>query len=121
MTDQAPALLQPELLRSLFPVLQQQVKELQDQGFQTLQLDKPEDLGAQVNAVFKGGADVIFDTTGFWLPASVAALATFGRIAISPGLDPRQPLVSTARARGIPVIGEMDLFVQALLDRKSVV
>ena len=26
MTDQAPALLQPELLRSLFPVLQQQVK-----------------------------------------------------------------------------------------------
>ena len=60
----------------------EQVKELQDQGFQTLQLDKPEDLGAQVNAVFKGGADVIFDTTGFWLPASVAALATFGRIAI---------------------------------------
>ena len=60
----------------------EQVKELQDQGFQTLHLDKPEDLGAQVNAVFKGGADVIFDTTGFWLPASVAALATFGRIAI---------------------------------------
>lgn len=60
----------------------EQVKELQDQGFQTLQLDKPEDLGAQVNAVFKGGADVIFDTTGFWLPASVAALAAFGRIAI---------------------------------------
>jgi len=60
----------------------EQVKELQDQGFQTLQLDKPDDLGAQVNAVFKGGADVIFDTTGFWLPASVAALATFGRIAI---------------------------------------
>ena len=60
----------------------EQVKELQDQGFQTLQLDKPEDLGAQVNAVFKGGADVIFDTTGFWLPASVAALATFGRIAV---------------------------------------
>ena len=60
----------------------EQVKELQDQGFQTLQLDKAEDLGAQVNAVFKGGADVIFDTTGFWLPASVAALATFGRIAI---------------------------------------
>ena len=60
----------------------EQVKELQDQGFQTLQLDKPDDLGAQVNAVFKGGADVIFDTTGFWLPASVAALATFGRIAV---------------------------------------
>ena len=60
----------------------EQVKELQAQGFQTIQLDKPEDLGAQVNAVYSGGADVIFDTTGFWLPASVAALAAFGRIAI---------------------------------------
>jgi len=35
-----------------------------------------------VNAVYAGGADVIFDTTGFWLPASVPALAAFGRIAI---------------------------------------
>ena len=60
----------------------EQVKELQAQGFQTIQLDKPEDLGAQVNAVYGGGADVVFDTTGFWLPASVAALAAFGRIAI---------------------------------------
>ena len=60
----------------------EQVKDLQAQGYQTLQLDKPEDLGAQVNAVYTGGADVIFDTTGFWLPASVAALAPFGRIAI---------------------------------------
>ncbi|NNB41878.1 quinone oxidoreductase family protein [Pseudomonas chlororaphis] len=60
----------------------EQVKALQAQGFQTLLLDQPEDLGAQVNAVFAGGAEVIFDTTGFWLPASVAALAPFGRIAI---------------------------------------
>ncbi|HGM5555063.1 TPA: zinc-binding alcohol dehydrogenase family protein [Pseudomonas putida] len=60
----------------------EQVKELQAQGFQTIQLEKPEDLGAQVNAVYSGGADVIFDTTGFWLPASVEALAAFGRIAI---------------------------------------
>lgn len=60
----------------------EQVKDLQAQGYQTIQLDKPEDLGAQVNAVYRGGADVIFDTTGFWLPASVAALAPFGRIAI---------------------------------------
>ena len=60
----------------------EQIKDLQAQGYQTLQLDKPEDLGAQVNAVYAGGADVIFDTTGFWLPASVPALAAFGRIAI---------------------------------------
>ncbi|MHB2139804.1 quinone oxidoreductase family protein [Pseudomonas monsensis] len=60
----------------------EQVKDLQAQGFATIQLDKPEELGAQVHAVYSGGADVIFDTTGFWLPASVAALAPFGRIAI---------------------------------------
>lgn len=59
-----------------------QLKALQEQGFHAIQLDKPEDLGAQVNAVFSGGADVIFDTTGFWLPAAVPALAPFGRIAI---------------------------------------
>ncbi|MBA1291144.1 quinone oxidoreductase family protein [Pseudomonas japonica] len=58
------------------------LQALQMQGFNTIQLGKPEDLGAQVNAVFSGGADVIFDTTGFWLPAAVPALAQFGRIAI---------------------------------------
>jgi NADPH:quinone reductase-like Zn-dependent oxidoreductase len=55
---------------------------LQAQGFDGILLDKPEDLGAQVNEVYQGGADVIFDTTGFWLPAAVPALAVFGRIAI---------------------------------------
>ena len=45
-------------------------------------LDSAETLAAQVNGVFNGGADVIFDTTGFWLPAAVSALAKFGRIAI---------------------------------------
>ena len=33
-------------------------------------------------AHFFPGAEVIFDTTGFWLPAAVPALATFGCIAI---------------------------------------
>jgi len=60
----------------------EQVKALQDKGFDAIQLDKPEDLAASVNGVFPGGADVIFDTTGFWLPAAVGALAPFGRIAI---------------------------------------
>ena len=45
-------------------------------------LKVPEDLAVQVDRVFTGGADVIFDTTGFWLPAAVPALATFGRIAV---------------------------------------
>ncbi|MCB1951027.1 MAG: UDP-N-acetylmuramoyl-L-alanine--D-glutamate ligase [Zoogloeaceae bacterium] len=35
-------------------------------------------------------------------------------LAISPGLDPRQPIVETARARGIPVTGEIQVFVDAL-------
>lgn len=60
----------------------EQVRALQAQGFQAVQLERPEDLAAQVNEVFPGGAEVIFDTTGFWLPAAVAALAPFGRIAI---------------------------------------
>lgn len=60
----------------------EQVAALEEQGFQTILLGKPEDLSAQVSAVFAGGADVIFDTTGFWLPPSVQALAPFGRIAI---------------------------------------
>lgn len=49
---------------------------------ESLLLGKPEHLAAQVNAVFTGGADVIFDTTGFWLSPAVSALAPFGCIAI---------------------------------------
>lgn len=60
----------------------EQVAVLQGQGVEAIALGQPEELGAQVNGVFKGGADVIFDTTGFWLPAAVAGLAPFGRIAI---------------------------------------
>jgi NADPH:quinone reductase len=60
----------------------EQVELLQGQGIEAIALGAPQDLGAQVNRVFQGGADVIFDTTGFWLPAAVGGLAPFGRIAI---------------------------------------
>lgn len=60
----------------------EQAAELKTHGIASLLLDKPETLAEQVNALFPGGAEVIFDTTGFWLPAAVGALATFGRIAI---------------------------------------
>ncbi|MGQ7863814.1 quinone oxidoreductase family protein [Pseudomonas sp. 32A] len=60
----------------------EQFEALREQGFEGLLLGQPEALGGQVNALFGTGADVIFDTTGFWLPAAVAALAPFGRIAI---------------------------------------
>jgi NADPH2:quinone reductase len=60
----------------------EQLKALQDQGFDAILLDKADDLAGQVSGIYKGGADVIFDTTGFWLPGAVSALAPFGRIAI---------------------------------------
>ncbi|MDH0287604.1 zinc-binding alcohol dehydrogenase family protein [Pseudomonas sp. GD04087] len=56
--------------------------ELQAQGVPSILLGSAETLAAQVEEHFPGGAEVIFDTTGFWLPAAVSALATFGRIAI---------------------------------------
>ncbi|RMQ51190.1 putative dehydrogenase [Pseudomonas cichorii] len=58
------------------------LEDLQAAGFDGILLDTPQALACQVDASFKGGADVIFDTTGFWLPAAVSALAPFGRIAI---------------------------------------
>ncbi|WP_295472854.1 zinc-binding alcohol dehydrogenase family protein [uncultured Pseudomonas sp.] len=59
-----------------------QQQALAAKGFDSFVLTEAEELAGQVGGFFKGGADVIFDTTGFWLPASVAALATWGRIAI---------------------------------------
>jgi len=47
-------------------------------------------------------------------PFELGLLDGVDRIAISPGVDPRQTLVQMARQRGIPVVGEMDLLVQAL-------
>lgn len=55
---------------------------LRSQGVDVIELDQPAQLAEQVHSVFSEGAEVIFDTTGFWLPAAVAALAKFGRIAI---------------------------------------
>ena len=60
----------------------EQLKALEERGFDTIVLSTPETLAAQVNAHYTGGADVVFDTTGFWLPGAVSALAPFGRIAI---------------------------------------
>ncbi len=56
--------------------------ELNQRGIAAILLGDPAALPAQVEEHFNGGAEVIFDTTGFWLPAAVPALANFGRIAI---------------------------------------
>lgn len=60
----------------------EQARVLREQGYEVIVLEQPEALAGEVNAVFAGGADVIFDTTGHWLPAAVPALAVFGRLAI---------------------------------------
>ncbi|PVZ19514.1 MULTISPECIES: zinc-binding alcohol dehydrogenase family protein [unclassified Pseudomonas] len=60
----------------------EQATSLHARGIDTLVLGDHEQLRMQVEAVYPGGAQVVFDTTGFWLPAAVDALAPFGRIAL---------------------------------------
>ena len=40
-------------------------------------------------------------------------------VLLSPGVDPRQDPVKTARLRGLPIAGEMDLLAQALAQRDA--
>ena len=40
-------------------------------------------------------------------------------VLVSPGVDPRQDPVKTARLRGLPIVGEMDLLAQALAQRDA--
>ncbi len=61
---------------------EEQRQALETQGIAALLLGEPAELAAQVEGIFAGGAEVIFDTTGFWLEAAVPALAAFGRLAI---------------------------------------
>lgn len=58
------------------------LKEFADAGIATLTLDEAASLPARLKAHFAAGAEVVFDTTGFWLPAAVELLAPFGRIAV---------------------------------------
>ncbi|RPX75318.1 oxidoreductase [Pseudomonas aeruginosa] len=61
---------------------EEQRQALETQGIAALLLGEPAELAAQVEGIFPGGAEVIFDTTGFWLEAAVPALAASGRLAI---------------------------------------
>lgn len=86
---------------------EEQRQALEAQGIPALLLGEPAELAAQVEGVFPGGAEVIFDTTGFWLEAAVPALASFGRLAIiAAPLDGhvRLPALSLYR-RGASVVG----------------
>lgn len=58
-------------------------QQLQGQGLSAFQLPAAEQLPEQARAYFQQQApQVIFDTTGHWLPAAINSLAAFGRIAI---------------------------------------
>ncbi|WP_144823127.1 quinone oxidoreductase family protein [Marinobacter piscensis] len=59
------------------------VEELQAQGVRAFQLRDAEELPEQTQAHFaQQSPEVIFDTTGFWLPAAVNTVGTLGRIAV---------------------------------------
>ena len=59
------------------------VQELTAQGIPALQLPEEEQLPEQVGVFFDGQApEVVFDTTGYWLPAAINSVGTFGRVAI---------------------------------------
>lgn len=60
----------------------EQAQQLQAEGFATLLLGDERGLPDAVQQHFGAGADVIFDTTGFWLAAAVSALAIGGCIAV---------------------------------------
>ncbi|MFI6998725.1 zinc-binding alcohol dehydrogenase family protein [Nocardia sp. NPDC050175] len=56
--------------------------ELRARGIEAIVLDDTEKFAAQVRDRFADGAQAVFDTTGFWLPAAITALGTGGHIAV---------------------------------------
>ncbi|AYC32479.1 zinc-binding alcohol dehydrogenase family protein [Pseudomonas cavernae] len=80
-------------------------EQLRAAGIEAILLSSAENLPTQVEQAFGQAAEVIFDTTGFWLPASVNALARFGRIAVI----------------AAPVDGHVDLPVLSLYRRGGVI
>lgn len=85
----------------------EQVASLRDQGIAAIALGSPEGFAAAVRDHFPGGADVVFDTTGFWLPAAVSALAEGGSICVIAAPEDghvRVPVLDLYR-RGASIIG----------------
>jgi len=57
-------------------------RQLEAEGYCCLMLDNPDTLAEQVAQHFPEGADIIFDTTGFWLAPAGAALNRFGHLVV---------------------------------------
>ena len=60
----------------------EQAVALQSRGLASIVLGGPESLAEGVRKHFPDGADVIFDTPGYWLGESINALARYGRVAV---------------------------------------
>jgi NADPH:quinone reductase len=60
----------------------EQAAALASRGFAAIVLGGPESLAEGVRKHFPDGADMIFDTPGFWLKESINALAKYGRVAV---------------------------------------
>jgi NADPH:quinone reductase len=66
-----------------------QIDELKARGYGALLLPEPGKLPDAVNSAFGAMADVIFDTTGAWLPPSISALARYGKVIVITTPDPK--------------------------------
>ncbi len=60
----------------------EQAEMLEKEGYETLLLSTPVALVETVTSRFGALADAIYDTTGKWLPASVAAMADHGHLVV---------------------------------------
>ena len=78
--------------------------------------------GARLRVVDSRAAPPMLDALKAHIPAAEVRTGGFAAslldgvdvLALSPGIDARESIVAEARARGIPVIGEMTLFADAL-------
>ena len=82
-----------------------QAEALRARGYGALHLTEPDRLAEAVKDVFGAMADVIFDTTGAWLPPSIYALARFGKLIVITPPDPKDqhvrfPVVDFYRRSG---------------------
>lgn len=93
----------------------QQADQLARAGYRTVLMESEDTFERSVRELFPDGADVIFDTTGFWLPGAIKALASCGRVAIiaapADGHD-RVPVLDLYRKAGM-IIGVNSLLHDA--------
>lgn len=92
-----------------------QLTHVRERGAAAIALGPPERLRESVTEHFASGADIVFDTTGAWLGPAVAALTTFGRVAViaapADGHE-RTPILALYRTGG-SIVGVNSLLYDA--------